>query len=280
MSLTRRELIYGLSASALTVSAGVGCSKTATGAASQVRPKKQAPAGFNVVLHGLFLLDFRSAAGLDIYSPDCHSCQPPHAYRAGVSKDKLLTSVPGFYQPTWTLDSPPSPPSGLESKLPIYSNFKDKVKPGALLLRLPFPANIDPLRSAKNPRNLPPGLKNSTVFPLALRLNYPKPPDGPLFGDPNYDPQLEYHLYAEPACSMSDAMATEHAKESWTRLLGMIGSPGDLSSSVPISDKADPSTDPEIMSLAELMGSPSCGGQGGETPEGTELPTCIPFGMQ
>jgi hypothetical protein len=166
---------------------------------------------FNVVLHGLFVIDIATGY-VQISSPDCRLYK--HSYLAGSWNNSFSSfkRVQGEHEPIW-----PAPiVDPLIRDVPILSS--DKVgKPdhsqAYLSLILPAPNAITGLRTFDMTEMIfPADYMKATKFPLVTVLTYNSPPPfAPISGTP-WDSK-NYHVFAEPASAMGCEEAATHGAQ-------------------------------------------------------------------
>ncbi|HEY5029043.1 MAG TPA: hypothetical protein VIK39_11585 [Candidatus Angelobacter sp.] len=181
---------------------------------------------FNVVLHGLFVIDIATGY-VQISTPECINGQDithPHSYRAGSWKN-CVTNFPrvkGEYKPIW----PAAMMTAVIRDVPILSSQMGKPdhSKAYLSLILPTPYAITGLRTFdKQEIDFPADYMTATKFPLVTVLSYDSPPVySPIPGTP-WDTK-NYHLFAEPEDKMDCNAADVHGKAVIQRLWKMFQS--------------------------------------------------------
>src|SRR5258708_38664175 len=180
---TRREILagtMGLCAGATLGVAGVRV-LTKTGPPSTGTQAMTGPCGnqsaFNVILHGLFLVEIWDASQPEdqrvrVISLDCGQMTHPHEHMAGPWKSmpKSFPSKPPS-TPGWKSNVASQPSF---AALPVLKGFAGKIDPGKIYhsLSLPWPDAITPLRNVPEANVTHLGVGSPSTFPLALALTY------------------------------------------------------------------------------------------------------------
>jgi len=250
--LTRRTILKNamsmLACSALgaTVSS-LGCRDKNIAPPNKVAPSKDAapcPAAtnFNVVLHGLFLIelwDDKDGAGhpippdqrIRIVAPDCSVLNIPHAYHAGSWSTKKFR---GFarakdYFSQWSLPQATKP----SASLPTMAHFAGTLDYSKeyFSLYLPYPKAITPLRVIDKTKIRHSGSITDADFPLVVALTYDvgQTPPQPLMAVPNgsWDPNSNFHIFAEPECEVDCVDITTHGNDTLMQTKKLFRNPAD-----------------------------------------------------
>jgi hypothetical protein len=239
---------------------------------------------FNIVLHGLFVIDLATGF-IQVSAPNVtgNAIIYPHSYRAGSWRNSLshFTPVAGEHEPIWPLPLT----NAVIRDVPILKTEKmgkpDHTK-AYLSLILPTPQAITGLRTFDAAEiSFPTQYMDAVKFPLVTVLSYNAPPMfAPIPGTP-WDSK-NYHVFAEPEHPMdcSGAAAT-HGQAALDILWAMFGNhPPTGSGPKPMKPCSPKGMDPhpsvrcvthdEEMSLVEMM--PLKLGT-----EGVHMPTCAVF---
>src|SRR5882724_428428 len=195
-----------------TALAGCAASTVGGGVLSSIDAVAQTCGVFNVVLHGLFLIDLATGY-VQISSPDCTDTKVvkhKHYYRAGCWANSLrhFPEVSGKHEPIWPI--PYTNP--VIRDVPILKEKMGKPKHGNayLTLTLPAPNAITGLRTFdKSEIDYPCDYMDATKFPLVTVLTYNSPPQFPPIRDTPWH-SMNYHIFAEPQARMNCEEAEPH----------------------------------------------------------------------
>jgi hypothetical protein len=243
------------------------------------------PPPFNVILHGLFVLDIIEEEGtIHISSPDCTNMasHKPHKYRAGSWQKRFdnFKDVKGDYTPRWSPTPPNGKPDLTEAPNLTAHMGKPKHDRAYFSITLPFPMGIMGYRAfTKAEVEYPSCCMTGTKFPLVLALGYRSAPNDALIPGTNWDKTKNFHIFAEPEDPMGCGEAAAHGQEAMRRLWSMFDVGPDFSGPIPRGDCYKP-PEPlpttsgvikdEELSLSELKTFSS----GKASTEGINLPMC------
>src|SRR6185437_6473298 len=238
-------------------------------------------APFNVILHGLFVIDLIGPNSVQISSPNCSDLAPyPHQYRAGSWKKdySAFQNMKGkFAPPSWG-----SAGQGETMHVPVLEAHMKKPhhEHAYFSIVLPKPAQIIGLRTFDESEiDYPSCCMETDKFPLVVALSYSDFPQNPLITGIPLTPGKNFHIFAEPEEPMDCNAAVAHGSEVMRRFWAMFDHapvtdgpiPKNLSNcSKPPTASSGVSADEEL-SLSELK-------HGGRfIPEGIHLPMCATF---
>ena len=201
-------------------------------AATAAKPQSSScsGSGFNVVLHGLFILEVWTDDAtpkekkVRLMTPDCSDLHVPHKYRAGSwGQGQFRDFHKGPYTPGWDAKNKLCPDL---ANLPRTEHLAGQLNYGNCYfsLYLPYPKSILPRRVIDQKLITSSGLiKND--FPLVTVLTYDVPPSSPIMdlGDNSWNPQANFHIFAEPECEITDETEIrQHGKDTLDKINSVL----------------------------------------------------------
>jgi hypothetical protein len=190
---------------------------------------------FNVILHGLFLIEVWGAnrpngervpdgERIRIFSPKTDNMGIGHLYKAGSWKHQQFTDFSGDSHSNWPEITQQQPSTDGFPTIPHQAGKVDASK-SQFSLFLPWPREFNPLRVVNESAVVHTGIE-AQWFPLALALRYDAPPaDASPIQGCDWSKDNNFHIFAEPPCKLSCPDALQHGPAMVARLLDMFNPP-------------------------------------------------------
>lgn len=203
---------------------------------------------FNVVLHGLFFIEvwndvrknpdgsttsIPSDQKIRIVAPDCSQLSVPHVYRAGSWSKKNFVKIDNTHTKDY-LSGWPLSNAKPTIQLPAMPGFAGKLKYSLeyFSLYLPYPLTITPLRVLPSASVNHSSTISNANFPLVVALTYDlgQVPSNPFMGlNSVWDPNSNFHIFAEPLCQMACLDMVKHSDETLQAAQNMFPNATDFS---------------------------------------------------
>jgi hypothetical protein len=235
-NFTRRQLIAGAAGLGALSLLRTDWQSVSADSSKQKKAARPAPAcnngaDFNVILHGLFLIELggkKNPAGrpVRILTPKTDGMGIGHVYRAG-SWNKTFTDFSGDCDSQWSTNNSQPDITGF----PTIRKMTDHIdySQSQFSIFLPWPVEFNRLRTIDGSLVVHTGIE-AQWFPLALALRYKVPPaDATPIQGCNWTKDQNFHIFAEPECKLSCDDVRQHGPDMVSRLLNMFIPPASFS---------------------------------------------------